>query len=689
MKVINGYNIIGYNGHNFQSSIFESDLINNKDKKINKKSTPYINVGAGFDCETSQFDDHKQYTIGSPEYRNALHSMVYIWQFSVGKDIYICRDINLIENFLIQLDHACSVHPNAKLIIWVANIKYEWSYFKHIFKSHVTKVFAKSKNDIVTFDMLSHLQFRECLGAFGNSLADVAKNYTKTQKLKGDLDYDLIRTPVTPLTTDELQYCINDVAILSELTPVAHEMYTLKGDKIPLTQTGIVRNAILKEYAPNPVTRKMLFDQNKPLLGSQTEYNYYRKYVYSGGLTHSNFKYVGQELKDVHCYDLTSAYPWALNTQNYPAGDMIKVTDKSQFHDAFSHKHWFMKITLSDVQSKSTHSTVSIHKVIGVTNPVIDNGRIYRADTLTAYFTEIDWLNFKAIYNFDTRHSCIHEITYFTKSVRVPKAILNVMNDWYKKKTILKPNADKTPENKKLYKRLKQLINSCYGMFVTALYESNYEWSEELEELSESVSTWDDASNTYFNPWFGYYCTAYVRARLIEMISRFPDSIVQYDTDSIYCLPNKALDDYVAMVNERTYKSCTETITTPECWDLGAWDNDGEYSKFICLGSKRYIGEHPDGSLKITFAGANADDIKKQAKENNMTVFEYAKYINIDENISNKMGAFHFSDTYSALVKDYTGREYWCTTHGGTTVKTVPFKANLSHMFEVLQKAYA
>ena len=43
-----------------------------------------------------------------------------------------------------------------------------------------------------------------------------AKNYTTTQKLKDDLDYEIIRTPLIPITGAELQYCINDVAILSE-----------------------------------------------------------------------------------------------------------------------------------------------------------------------------------------------------------------------------------------------------------------------------------------------------------------------------------------------------------------------------------------------------------------------------------------------------------------------------------------
>lgn len=682
------YNVIWYNGNNFVNNIDVSMLVNNGGKKVISKSHPYINIGAGFDCETSQFDNHKQYEQGSQEYKNALHSFVYIWQFSVGENIYLCRDVNLFEQFLYDLDNACEVHPNAKLIVWDANIKYEYSYFKHIFKKYITKIFAKSKTDIITFDCFKHLQFRECLGVFGKSLAEVAKNNTTTQKLVDDLDYDLIRTPTTPLTDEELQYCINDVAILSELTEVAMNEYILKGDKIPLTQTGIVRNAIKKAMCPTKGISNKLIEQNKPLIGDRDTYNNFRKYAYSGGVTHSNFKYVGVKLNNVKCYDLTSAYTYALSCKNYPSGDMVTVTDPEQFKFALSHKHWVIKITLTHLKSKSTHSTISIHKVINLENPVIDNGRIYECKSVTLYATEIDYSNIKAIYDFDKSTSKIHEVTYFTKSVKIPSAMKNVMLDWYKKKQILKPHSNDNPENKKQYGKLKQFVNCVYGMTCTSLYEENWVWDNMVQEIAMEKQDWDDTSETIFNPWFGYYCTAYVRQRLIECISQFPDYIVQYDTDSIYCLPCDELDNLVQNINARVYAECVKNIEFPECWDLGQWDDDGYYTQFECLGSKRYIGTKPDGHYKITFAGANAHDIISEADKNNIDIYEYIKHIDISEIDSEKTGAFHFDDTYSSLVTDYQGNTEYCTTYGGTTVKQVQFKANLSTMFEELRYNY-
>lgn len=694
------YNIIWYNGNNFSTKFSTNMLITKGNKKITSRSIPFLNIGAGFDCETSQFGNHLKFDKNDKNeienYKNALRSFVYIWQFSVGTDIYLCRDITLITDFLNDLDSAVeNVHSRANLIIWDANITFECSFFLPLIKSRIHKMFARTKSNILSFDYGKHLKFRECLGVFGKSLNDIAKNYTSTQKLVGDLDYNLIRLPSTPLSNEELNYCINDVAILSELTAKAHELYTLRGKKIPLTQTGIVRDEIIDSYAPNPYFKSLRYAENIPLIGTREQYYHFRKYVYSGGLTHSNFLYVGDKVHDVTCYDLTSAYPWALNCRKYPAGEFIQVdiNDPDEVRRAFSHTHYFFKVTLKKFKSKSTHSTLSMHKVTNMQNAVIDNGRIYSADSVTLYLTEVDLRNVKAIYKYESYE--LHELYYFTKSVRVPSSILKVMNEWYKKKTILKPKTSAEhkhdpdyAENDKEYKRLKSLINSVYGMFVTSLYDCETIWDVKNLEIKDKPREWEKARETVFNPWFGYYCTAYVRERLIECISKFPDSIIQYDTDSIYCLPNPDLKQYVETINERISNENTDYINELECLDLGLWDFDGFFKDFICLGSKRYVGRYENNDLKITFAGASEKDIREQCKVLKMDIFDYIKKFSISEHDSTKNGAFHFKDMYTANVTDYLGNTERVTTYGGTTIKTVDFNASLSECFENLKEVY-
>lgn len=698
--------VIWYNGTNFKTELNKTMLVTKGNKRITNRSNPFVMVGAGLDTETSKFDNAEKYAeyengtkkiTDKERYINALKSYIYLWQFSVGDDVYLCHDLMLIDNFMSDLDAAVSeLHPRATLIIWDCNISFEFSFIMPVIRHNITKLFARNKSSILSFKYGKHLQFRECLGVFGKSLKDIAKNYTTTQKLVGDWDYDKIRIPlVTPMTKQEQDYAVNDVQILSELTEKAFNMYILKGKKFPLTQTGIVRDEIIDNYAPNPYLKSMIYAENAPLIGTQEQYYLWRKYVYSGGLTHSNFYYVGETVHNVTCYDLTSAYPWALNTKFYPSGEIIEVdiNDRNAVIQAFKHRHYFCKVTLKKLKSKSTHSTISMHKVTNMENPIIDNGRIYSADSVTLYLTEIDLKNTKAIY--DYKSYTLHELYYFTKSVRVPRKILQVMNEWYKKKTILKPLTSTEhkhdidySENIKEYKRLKSLINSVYGMFVTSLYETETIWDTNIENIVDSKRKWEKASCTLFNPWFGYYCTAYVRERLIECISIYPDSIIQYDTDSVYCLPNPDLNEYVKTINDRILSENKQRISEIECLDLGLWDNDGFYKDFLCLGSKRYVGRYENDDIKITFAGASETDIKNESARMNMDIFDYIKKFSITENMSTKKGAFHFKDEYSAMVTDYLGNTALCTTYGGTTIKTVDFKANLSHNFKHLKDLY-
>lgn len=679
--------VIWYDGFNFTTPIPEEYCGNRRNK--------YFRIGAGFDCETSQFEDHSKYDKGTYEYNRALHSAVYIWQFSIGEDDYLCRSYALFSKFLADLHNACNaVNPKAKLLILDANIKYEYSYFFPLIKSNITNIFAKSKTDIVNFDVYNNLHFQECLGACGSSLADCAKKHTKTQKMKGDIDYNLIRTFATPLTDKELQYCINDTRILVELCEYLFTEYLDNGKQIPLTLTSIVRNEV-KSAMNCARFKKKYEDENLKLIGSQTEYNLFRNYLYSGGLTHSNFKYVGKKLDNVHCYDLTSAYPWALNAKYYPAGELVKcdLMNVNDLNNAMKARHKIMRIRFTNIQSKSTHSTISIHKTLSMLNPVIDNGRIFLAEAIEVMCSEVDLQNIKMIYTFEKLN--VLEMWYFTKSARANKDMLAVMNDWYKRKTILKPltshehqNDADYAENVKEYKRLKSLINSVYGMTVTRLYDTEIIY--ENEELQEVNNSWSDYNKTVFNPYVGYWCTAYVRQRLIQCISKYPDYIVQYDTDSIYCLPCEELDKYVQEINAEIGREMFTRTNISECLDLGQWDNDGDYTNgFICLGSKRYVGKYADGNYKITFAGASDTDIIREAQRLGMDIFDYVINFDITEELSTKTGAYHFNDTFTTEVTDYLGNTETVTTYGGTTVKTVQFNATLSHNFKILQDLYA
>lgn len=688
--IINGYNAVEYTG----GDIF--DYIPQNAEIIGTKKTHYINIGAGFDCETTTI--------------NNKFAFPYIWQFSLAKTVFYCFDNDKLPDFLHYLQLGIKrLYNKSKLIVWDANISYEYSFYKSLLSPMITKVFAKSRRQILTME-LDNIHFRECLGVFGTSLSDVAKNYTKTQKLKGDLDYSITRIGGdnhTPLTAAEMGYIVNDVAILSELTDVALHMFY--GDdtpnKLPCTQTGIVRNDVKTKlsYSDRVNLEKynyMNYTRDKQL------YLTLRKYLFSGGLTHSLHTAVQDGVTDnITCYDLTSAYPWSFSTCMFPHGRLCRATNP---YDVLKHKHYILHLIIDRLCTKTEHSIISKHKVVNMSDAVLDNGRIYSAHKIELYVNEIDMDNIKKIY--DIKGISILDAYYFSDSYKCPDFILNTMLDYYLKKQVLKEQGQSDTLE---YRIAKAKTNSIYGMTTTKVYDKEMKFNPETLEITEQLADWDKNAKTIFNCFIGYWCTAYVRQRLVEVISKFPDDVIQYDTDSVYCRNNPDLFKFIDSVNERIASQNTKEIPSKyaKCRDLGLWDDDGHYIKFRPLGAKRYIGEYDEKTIakklakknitnptiddiekckyKITFAGAKAGDMLKEHRRLNIDIFDYVADFNITTEQSTKLCARYFDNIVDTIVTDADGRTQRVTQHGGTVLVNATFNANLSNEFNTLANRYS
>lgn len=683
--IVNGYNTIIYNESTSLLPFIHDNL-----EIVGTKKEHYINIGSGFDCETTKYNDF---------------AFPYVWQFSIGKNVFICRNNEFIYTFVYQLsEYIKKMYKKSKLVVWVANLSYEFSFYKDILKTLITKIFAKTKRHVLSFTCCDNIEFRECLGVFGTSLADIAKNYTTTQKLKGDLDYNLIRHYNTPLENAEIGYIVNDVAILSELTDVAFKMFLKQGKKLPFTQTGIVRNDVKSKL--EFFERKSLEKKNLIYTRNKDMYMLLRKYLYSGGLTHSLSDAVGKIYNDITCFDLTSAYPWAF-TQKFPSGMILKPEN---YKDIFKHKHWFAHIIIELITSKTGHSIISKHKCVSYVDIVEDNGRIYSASFLELWVNEIDFKNISLIYNVKGI-TCVDGY-YFDKSEYCPDFIKNTMLDYYLQKQELK---NKGLNDTLDYRISKSKVNSIYGMVCTKLYESKLSWDYDSCNIYDELIDWNKAQKTVFNYFIGYWCTSYVRNRLVECISKFPDDIIQYDTDSIYCKNNTDLFNFVDEINKRIENENNININDKYklCRDLGLWDNDGFYTKFMPMGSKRYIGEHSESDIekilnkkfyskgktptendillakyKITFAGAKDIDILTESKRINKNIYDYLKNFSIESEYSTKLCAMYFDDFHDAEITDYKGEKCYVSQTGGTILNYVTFNACIAEEYYTLNERY-
>lgn len=691
-----------------QGIVKECEIVKTRQRET-KKCKKYLYAGAGFDCETSRVP-------------NTDYSYVYIWQFGIGNDKnqWVIKGGNPNDFITLLVELSQILPKETNLLVYDANISYEWAFFKEYLKPVISDVFAKTERKILSFTVLGNIEFKEALGVWGYSLDNIAKTHTKTQKLVGDLDYDLVRIPnITPLTEQEEAYCDNDVLILIELGIIAHDVYTKNKKDIPLTQTGIIRQEIKDNCFFK--TAQSLKEENAYNTRDKGLYKFFREFLYTGGLTHSNANYVGDKLSNVRCYDLTSAYPWALNRYNYPSGKLVHVETEEEFNEFNYAIHKIYLCTFACVRSKSTHSYLSKHKCIGeIVDAVIDNGRILSAGCINVLLNEVDMNNFLDMYTFEDEYEDengkiwkteLKDGWYFTSSKKCPKFILDVMNKYYEIKNEIKMRGTHKTTEVKEYTRAKQMVNCVYGMLCTQIYDSDLTWDN--FQIISKENEWDIASKTIFNCFIGFWCTSYVRRRLIEVISKYPDYVVQYDTDSIYCLPNKDLDDYVKNVNQRVVSHNQNNFGDNDVKnDLGIWDDEGLSKFYMPCGAKRYLKQHTDEDIQktlnknfysknieptefdimkatysITFAGANEDAILKEVIRTKTDIFEYMKDFSILSDSSDKTTVKYMDTEETFEVTDYLGNKGTVTIPSCATITDTPFSAKIiNNLFELMRE---
>lgn len=676
-----------------------------EDEKI--IAAPIFKTGVGLDTESttiSHTDEKGNFVVD--------HCFCYTYQVAYGTEHYaIYRNVNeLLNSFDILIDtikylNMYSETP-AKVLIWVANLSHELSFIKYKIMHHMEckKMFAKTARDALYVDF-SEIEFRECIGLFGRSLDDIAKNWTTTQKLKGDLDYSLIRTEITPLTEQEKQYCINDVIILTEMHENVLNAYTQDNGSLvlPYTSSGFVRlklknairddNEITEERnaynfkVPDKKKKKTnisyLKMKNRYLFVDTAQWLICREYGYSGGLCGSNIRYVGKVLKNVQCADLTSDYPAQMLHESFPYGN-LKERPLSDYTYIKDRKKPYFVLAIAEFDSNSDHATFSKHKCLNFKNPVfidnygaikemiVYNGKILHAKNCIVCLNDVDINAYSMIYKLKLT---ILKLWSFDKYEKLPPWISNTIIDDYTKKAVLKHQG---LSNTQEYKDAKRNVNSFYGVFAQRPSDAYDMFNEDegLFENSKTKSFSEMRCDTWLNPYIAFWVTSYARRILMYFISKYPDEIVQYDTDSLYYLPceqlEKELQAYNKNIERKNMKLFKNHNDRELLMDLGCWDFDEIYEQFLPMGAKKYIKQHGD-TIETVIAGLPKSAIPKEIKTNNikrpLDHYNVVRYVTEEcmkpEIIIKHMFAGKFASVYNDSDIDYYAdiTDYLGNTH--------------------------
>ena len=508
---------------------------------------------------------------------------------------------------------------NRRLVIYCHNLAFEFQAMRYYFEW--SNVFSLDVRRPVYAVCKQGVEFRCSYILTNSNLETVAEKlvYFDIRKMVGDLDYTKIRHSETPLTQQEIGYCVNDVRVVVCL--IAERMIS-DGNitKIPMTQTGYVRRLLRKNCLSKANGRKY----KKLMQELQLDLFEYEqlKRAFQGGFTHANAFKVDKLITDiVTSFDFTSSYPTVMISEMYPMSraEYISNITYDEFKKSLKLYCCVFDVEFNNITPKVwQENPISLSRCWDVQNEVVNNGRVVSADHLCTTLTNVDFEIIQKFYKYDS-----YRITNFRRYRKgyLPKPIVETVLQLYADKTTLKNVEGKEEE----YLNKKECLNSCYGCMVMdviqTLHEYNSDWVELQDDYNNKMSDREkidliekyntDTNRFLFYAW-GCFVTAYARRNIFTGIYECckTNDYLYSDTDSIKITNAVNHTEYFKkyntwITNKLEYAVKQHGLDTdllhPKTVDgvekpLGVWDFDGEYSKFKTLGAKRYMMTYSDNS---------------------------------------------------------------------------------------------
>ena len=555
---------------------------------------------------------------------------MYIWQFGLNGSVIYGRTWTEFGDFLDQLVDYLDLSIRRRLVIYVHNLGYEFQFIQKWMKWD--KVFA-IKNRRPVYAISGGLEFRCSLFLSNYALAYIGDNLLHTypvKKLVGNLDYSKIRHSRTPLTQEELDYCVNDVKVVMSYI---QEKIEQDGSiaEIPLTNTGYVRNYCRKECfyedCKTEEDKKRVLMNYRALMKSLTisgkdEYDQLHR-GFMGGFTHAGCLHANSKdgpLYKVGSADLTSSYPFAMVAQYYPMSkcEYIGHVDDPKLFAYYLEKY----CCLFDIEFENLRpiqefeNPLSLSRCVTAGKVVTNNGRIVSAQRIRTTLTELDYDTITKFYTWD---SCkVMNMRVYQRGY-LPKALILAILKLYEDKTSLKGVLGKEVE----YLVSKNMINAAFGMMVTAIIRDDFEysdhWFKEVVDVDSQLTGYNKNFNRFLFYGWGVWVTAHARHNLFSAIYEFGEDYVYSDTDSIKGINFDMHEDYFKKYNQHVleqllamcnyyhipFSKCKPKTKNGEEKLIGLWDIEKPYKYFKTVGAKRYIYQYEDGFVNMTVSGVN------------------------------------------------------------------------------------
>lgn len=543
-----------------------------------------------FDIETSNIPDIEQ-------------ASMYIWQLQIDElGTIIGRTWDEYQQLLARV---CDVlGENESIVFYVHNLSFEFQFLRGIYPFQPDEVFCMDSRKILYCSMFGEKIVYRCSYIHSNmSLAEYTKKMgAEHVKLSGeDFDYRETRYPWTPLTDEQIAYCIHDVRGLVEALKKEMEV---DGDTlitIPLTSTGYVRRDAKRamKQVSHTLVPSILPDEKTFILLRE---------AFRGGNTHANRYYAGRIITDVASADRSSSYPdtqvnceFPMSRFYYKGEATMKELDR---YINVLDKAVVMRVALWGVRLRDPYwgaPYLARDKCRKIIEPTYDNGRILECKYCETTITDVDLRILLDEYDFDNFKA--FDVA-FARYGKLPRPLVEETINYYRKKTELK-----NVEGQEIYyMKSKNKLNSIYGMMAqnpakeTILFKDN-EYIKDDIPLAERLK---EANRRAFLAYqWGCWVTAWARYRLEEGIKLAGDQFVYCDTDCVKYVRDIDWRAYNAQrIKDSTANGAFADDPSGERHYMGVYEQEKTDQRFKTLGAKKYAFEQ-DGKTYITVAGVN------------------------------------------------------------------------------------
>ena len=613
-----------------------------------RKDHKYYELPAALDIETSRTGTDKKKDF----------AFIYLWGFAVGEVVAYGRTPAELIDYIHILRGELRLAIDFRLLVYVHFLKYEFQFLKHYLTIEEHDFIARSSHEPLRILCNDCIELRDSY-TYTEQPLEIMGREIGLPKVDG-FDYDVMRTPETPLTEQELFYQECDVLILTRYFTRESNFYG-GISRIPLTATQRVQRVIsaeLDRYSQQ-IKWRVYNQQLNPADERERAVLHLLHIAFFGGFNYCNRLHAGETIKQAYGVDIDTSYGAQCLFHRFPrkrfkplptmAGGVVPP---GMLEDIINGRgHYKDKALLITCEFEGLEARIPEVAFL----PIYCKNYLYRSlerkrsmkskhltscEHVETCLTDIDFRLVCKWYKW--REIKIHSILG-SMYAPLPEYVLQAIIDMIAQKKATKSELQEvekfrpiTEEERAEYTRIKSFVSRIYGLFVKDPLRMDYTYDKNSGSVRpvgiHGAADETDGKKKRFAPvlyQWGVWVASWARHEILSVIEQLAAiggtdrngilwnrRILYSDTDSVkwYKIGAEALEvvnAYNLKKQKRLEDFCTRRKISAD-WLRGLGELEFEtYTLLRAVGMKQYA-EVKKGRFDYHIAGLPRMDFVKQ-----------------------------------------------------------------------------